>query len=80
MNDLQSDLTNERSRAGFSSKTLEESRSRIDILVTRISDLESLNLSLNQKISDMAQKIEDDRASHRAQVWLLYKYSYQTSC
>ena len=80
MNDLQSDLANLRSRSGFSSKTLEESRSRIDILVTRISDLESLNLSLNQKISDMAQKIEDDRASHRAQVWLLYKYSYQTSC
>ena len=41
---------------------------RNPILVTRISDLESLNLSLNQKISDMAQKIEDDRASHRAQV------------
>ena len=68
MNDLQSDLANERGRAALSSKTLEESKSRIETLVMRISDLENANLSLNQKISDMAQNIEDDRSSHRAQV------------
>ena len=52
----------------MSSKTLDESRSRIEVLVMRISDLETSNLSLNQKISDMAQNIEDDKSSHRAQV------------
>ena len=65
---MQSDLANERGRATLSSKTLEESRSRIEVLVMRISDLETSNLSLNQKISDMAQNIEDDKSSHRAQV------------
>jgi len=68
VNDLQSDLANERGRAALSSKTLEESKSRIETLVMRISDLENANLSLNQKISDMAQNIEDDRSSHRAQI------------
>ena len=68
MNDLQADLANERGRAALSSKTLEESKSRIETLVMRISELENANLSLNQKISDMAQNIEDDRSSHRAQV------------
>ena len=65
---MQTDLANERGRAGLSSKTLEESKSRIETLVLRISDLESGNLAQNQKISDMAQKIEDDKSSHRAQV------------
>ena len=74
---MQSDLANERSKSSLSTKTLEESRSRIDILVKRISDLESLNLSQNQKITDLAQKIEDDRSSHRAQVTLLNPYNEQ---
>ena len=73
---MQADLGNERSRAALSTKTLEESRSRIEILVMRISDLQSANLSLNQKISDMAQKIDDDRSSHRAQVWSSFGYFY----
>ena len=69
---MQADLANERGRAALSSKTLEESKSRIETLVMRISDLENANLSLNQKISDMAQNIEDDRSSHRAQVGVHY--------
>ena len=69
VNDLQSELARERSRASLSNKTLEESRSRIETLVNRTSDLESANLSLNQKKSDLAQRIEDERSSHRAKVW-----------
>ena len=33
-----------------------------------MSDLEGANLALNQKIADMAQEMEDQRSSHRAQL------------
>ena len=38
---------------------LKESRARIDALLSKISDLENLNLNLNQKIADLAQNMED---------------------
>ena len=36
--------------------------------MTRVTELESSNLTLNQKISDLAQNMEDTNAAHRAQL------------
>ena len=69
--ELQSQLANERGRASSSTQSLSESKSRIESLVSRVSELESANLKLNQKISDLAQNIEDQNSGHRAQVQLL---------
>jgi hypothetical protein len=66
--ELQSQLANERGRASSSTQALSESKSRIESLVSRVSELESANLKLNQKISDLAQNIEDQNSGHRAQV------------
>lgn len=66
--ELQSQLANERGRASSSTQALSESKSRIESLVSRVSELESANLKLNQKISDLAQNIEDQNSGHRAQL------------
>merc|ERR1711899_450593 len=66
--DLQSQLTRERGSTAGSAQELKESRSRIEALISKVSDLEGANLALNQKIADMAQEMEDQRSSHRAQL------------
>ena len=66
--DLQSQLTQERGSTAGSVQELKESRSRIEALISKVSDLEGANLALNQKIADMAQEMEDQRSSHRAQL------------
>ena len=68
VNELQSALANERGRASSGSQALSESKSRIESLVAKVSELETANLKLNQKISDLAQTVEDHNSSHRAQV------------
>ena len=68
MKDLQSALSNERGSNASSLQELKESRSRIEALISKVSDLEGANLNLNQKISDMAQNMEDLRSGHRAQM------------
>ena len=68
MNELQTALTNERGKASTSSQALAESKSKIEALTQRISELEASNLTLNRKLSDLAQNMEDSNAAHRAQV------------
>ena len=68
LEELQSELVTERGRASNSGRTLEESRARIEMLLSKIADLETNNLALNQRISDLAQKLEDEKFSHHAHV------------
>ena len=74
LRDLQSQLTNERGANSSSVQELKESRARIDALLSKISDLENLNLNLNQKIADLAQNMEDLKSAHRAQMAAKVKY------
>jgi len=66
--ELQSQLTQERGSTAGSVQAIKESRSRIEALISKVSDLEGANLALNQKIADMAQEMEDQRSNHRAQL------------
>jgi len=68
VNELQTALTNERGKASSSTQALGESKARIDSLMQRVSELEAANLTLTQKLSDMAQNMEDSNAAHRAQL------------
>ena len=61
--ELESELAIERSRSSLSTNTLDETKSKIDMLSSRISELESVNLSLQQKLAEYSQKLEDDRQS-----------------
>merc|ERR1711874_788155 len=64
--ELQTALSSERGKASSSEQALKESKSRIDALMTRVSELESSNLTLSQKLGDLAQQMEDTNSSHRA--------------
>jgi lamin B len=66
--ELQKSLTNERGNNASHGQELKESRSRIEQLISKVSDLEGANLALNQKIADMAQDMEDHKGAHRAQM------------
>jgi len=66
--ELQTALSNERGKASSSTQALSESKARIEALMARVSELESANLTLNQKISDLAQNMEDQNSAHRAQL------------
>merc|ERR1719397_1686813 len=66
--ELQTALTSERGKVSSSTQALEESRARIEGLVSKVSALEADNLSLTQKITDLGQKLEDQNAAHRAQL------------
>ena len=76
---MQTALTNERGKASSSTQALGETKARIEALVTRVSELESANLTLNQKMSDMAQNMEDQNSAHRAQVRKTIKF-IQENC
>ena len=52
----------------MSTNTLDETKSKIQALTSRISELESVNLGLQQKLSEYSQKLDDDRFTHRTQV------------
>jgi chromosome segregation ATPase len=66
--DLTAALSNERGSNASSLQELKESRNRIEMLMSKVSDLEGANLNLNQKISDLAQNMDDIKSAHRAQV------------
>jgi len=66
--DLQQALTTERGNNASSAQERKEARSRIEHLISKVSDLEGANLALNQKIADMAQDMEDQKSAHRAQM------------
>jgi len=66
--ELQSALSDERGKASSSEQSLKESKSRIEALMTRVTELESSNLTLTQKLSDLAQNMEDTNSQHRAQL------------
>ena len=66
--ELQTALSNERGKASSSTQALSESKARIEALMARVSELETANLTLNQKISDLAQNMEDQNSAHRAQL------------
>merc|ERR1712242_92911 len=57
--ELQTSLSDERGKASSSEQALKESKSRIEALMTRVTELES---------SDLAQNMEDTNAAHRAQL------------
>merc|ERR1719445_1369367 len=61
--ELQTALSNERGKASSSEQALKESKSRIETLMTRVSELESSNLTLNQKLGDLAQNMEDTNSA-----------------
>ena len=52
----------------MSNQSLEEGRARIEALVDKVSKLESANLVLTQKITDLIQQMEDKNLAHIAQV------------
>merc|ERR1711936_162061 len=52
--ELQTALSNERGKASSSEQALKESKSRIEALKTRVTELESSNLTLSQKLGDLA--------------------------
>ena len=66
--ELQTALSSERGKASSSEQALSESKSRIETLMTRVSELESSNLTLSQKLGDLAQNMEDTNSAHRAQL------------
>ena len=68
INELEAELNKERSRSSLSTNTLDETKSKIQALTSRISELESVNLGLQQKLSEYSQKLDDDRFTHRSQV------------
>ena len=68
MNELQKHLAEERGKASSSTQGLTEAKNRIESLVSKISELESSNLKLTQRISDLAQEMEDQNSSHKSQV------------
>lgn len=66
--ELQSALSEERGKASSGEQSLKESKSRIEALMTRVTELESSNLTLTQKLADLAQNMEDTNSAHRAQL------------
>ena len=52
----------------LSNQSLEEGRARIEALVGKVSKLESANLVLTHKITDLIQQMEDKNLAHIAQV------------
>lgn len=72
INELESELGKERSRSSLSTNTLDETKSKIQSLSSRISELESVNLGLQQKLSEYTQKLDDDRFTHRSQVYSIF--------
>ena len=46
---------------------LNETRSRIEGLISKVSNLQGANLAVNKKISDMVQQIEDQQINYHAQ-------------
>ena len=69
INELEAELNKERSRSSLSTNTLDETKSKIQALTSRISELESVNLGLQQKLSEYSQKLDDDRFTYRTQVF-----------
>ena len=61
-------MASERGKSSTNSQELAEAKNRVQTLVSKVSDLESENLKLNQKISDLAQNMEDKNSAHKAQV------------
>ena len=68
INELETELGVERSRSSLSTNTLDETRAKIEQLSARISELEAVNLGLQQRMSECAQRLEDERFTHRTQV------------
>merc|ERR550525_2129492 len=66
--ELQTSLSDERGKASSSEQALNESKSRIEALMTRVTERETSNLTLNQKMSDLTQNLEDTNSAHRAQL------------
>ena len=63
---LQSRLTRELGSTAISVQESKESPAIMDALINKVSDQEGAILSLNQKIADMAQEIEDHDKAYAA--------------
>ena len=66
--ELQTQLSEERGRASSSCQGLAESKTRIDALLRRLAEIEAANLSLTQQISELTQQMEEQNSAHRSQV------------
>lgn len=66
--ELQTALANERGTAASGQQELKESRIRITALIARVSEMETAELLLKQKIADLAQQMEDQNSHHRGQM------------
>ena len=68
MSELQTLLSEERGISSSRNNELKESRDQIAALFARINDMEGENLGLNQRLAEMAQKMEDQRLLQKSQV------------
>lgn len=68
VNKLQSLLSTERGLAVSRQTDLEESRNRLKVLVDKVSEMEGVNHKLNQHVSEMDKKFENQKSSHRSQM------------
>jgi len=66
--DLQSQLSSSRGSSASTLQELKESKARILALNSKAVDLESANLALNQKITELLQELEDLKGIHRSQL------------
>jgi len=66
--DLQAQLSKSRNSGVSTMQELKESKSRIVALSSKVNDLEAANLGLNQKISNLAQELEDLKSIQRSQL------------
>ena len=66
--DLQAQLSKSRNSGVSTMQELKESKARIVALSAKVNDLESSNLGLNQKISNLAQELEDLKSIQRSQL------------
>jgi len=66
--DLQAQLSKSRNSGVSTMQELKESKSRIVALSGKVNDLEAANLGLNQKISNLAQELEDLKSIQRSQL------------
>jgi len=66
--ELQTELGREKERASVSERAAADSRARLQALTTRLSNLESENLELNQQVGELGRALGQEAAAYQAQV------------
>merc|ERR1719328_211522 len=65
--ELQTELGREKERASVSERGAADSRARLQALTTRLSNLESENLELNQQVGELGRALGQEAAAYQAQ-------------